>query len=177
MSACRHLFILILAFTTFAGMAEQFVVVRIVDRADDTTFAVMSPSALNALQQEISDELPLHAKALAMTRTAWAADPGNPKSFPASAIGRRSASELGTPYTDEVEAQEKCERARDRALEKVKDEDDKRKSRISRYPSDKRKEKLKEFEAEAAAERAIGDKVRTLYEKQLSTLKGTPPAP
>ena len=163
-----------------AAQAESYCVVKVVDRADSATFAVLTPAELKTLQSEIQEETRLMPKALALTRKAWEQDANNTKAFPGAAVNRRSAEPIGTPHKDKATATEKAQHLNADALAKAADAVDKSEMKIKKqYSGDKRKEKLAEFRIDDAERKAMEAKVLALYEAQLATLRApsTAPAP
>lgn len=159
----------VLAATSQAG---NFVLVKIVDRDGTEHHEVMTPDQVRALQAEIQQETKLYPKALNQAREAWEKDQENTKSFPGNAIHRRSATPVGAPFDDETKATEKRDKITERNAAKLADEGDKLAQRMrDRYPGDKRKEKMAELKARDAERKAVEDKARGLYEKELAQLR------
>lgn len=153
--------------------AESYLVVKVEDRASQTTFQVMTPTELKAMQTEIQNELRVHPKALDKAKLAWAqTDEGKSKSFPGSAIGRRSATASGSPLPTQEAAQEKCDRATEKLAAKAADEAKKIEARMNaRYTTkDARNEKKAEAAEREKEKAALDEKARAIYEAQLAAL-------
>ncbi|MCE9612953.1 MAG: hypothetical protein K8T26_01670 [Lentisphaerae bacterium] len=176
----KHAFLTLVLATVLAVTvrAESYLVVKIVDRDGTEHAEVMTPEQIRVMQADIQLETKLYPRVVAQAREAWMKDKENTKPFPGGAIRKRSVSPIGAPFDDEAKATEKRDKITERNAAKAADEADKLERRLrDRYPGDKRKEKMADMDAKEAERKALDEKARTVYEKELAQVKSaTTPA-
>jgi hypothetical protein len=171
----------VIAATRAAGAGAEYVVVKFSDYAGAVTYEVMAPAGLRELQEEIAEEARHCPKALMLAREAWQADETTEGGFPASAIARRGARQVGMAYDEEDKAQEKASRLSERDAEKVARDAERETDRLrARYRGEqydgRRREKMSEAKRRDAAKKASEERARKLFAAKLAELI-SPPAP
>jgi glucan-binding YG repeat protein len=157
-----------------AATKTKFTLVKLVDRDDKETYQVLEPPALAALQDEIKVEERLFDRAMAATDKAWRADETTKgKSFPRSAIGRRSCSIINS-YTSKESADKALSAAEEKATraveakadaEKRRDENQRKAAGNTNYTQKKKDPK------DDAEKKVFEEQARALFISKLGEIK------
>ena len=155
-----------------ASTVAKYLVLKVRDRADYESYTVVTPEGLKALQDEIRKELRFHGRALSLARKYWRENENNRRTFPASAIGKRSFSVVGSTFAHEENALERAAQLQLRMQTKRDLESQKDKDRQKRRYKDSTRRKARTF-SDKAREREknyIDNRAREIYEEQLNLL-------
>lgn len=155
-----------------AQAAGGYLVIKETDRAGDSTYRVVTPQGLKELQDEIRAEMRHHGRALSLARKQWREHESKRRTFPASAIGRRSFRVVGSTYADEQKASDRAARLDENEENSRKIEQDREKDLEQRRYRKRASRKSRTFgdETRARDKKRLHERARQLYEQQLTLL-------
>jgi hypothetical protein len=138
--------------------SEQLVLIKMINRAKETEFKLLTAQEYKALDNELKLEAKIGPKAVALAEKDWKQDKELAKKmFPKSCIGDRKVTALGT-FTDREKGEKR--------LQALQDQEDEKKDKLEKggkKGEDKRSESM-------SAREELCSRAREMYEQKLGDL-------